>query len=212
MAVAVTPESPSRARNPRGQGSRLRDEIVEAAWTLLANDQPVTLRSVAREAGIAAPSIYRHFPDVDALIATVAEQSFALLTETLTAELDAFGAEQRLRTICDRYLLFAEDRPAHYRLMFGGVWNAAEALAQRPTEGERLRMLGMDAYAMFTEAIERCVAEGVSTSSDPARDAAALWVALHGLAQQRQAAPLFPWPPALDETLVTTLARLSPGD
>ncbi|RYF62338.1 MAG: TetR/AcrR family transcriptional regulator, partial [Cytophagaceae bacterium] len=50
----------TRARNPRGSGARLRGEIVAAAATLIArtgSDQAVTLRSVAREVGISAPSI-----------------------------------------------------------------------------------------------------------------------------------------------------------
>ena len=55
-----------RQRNPRGQGERLRDDIIEAASRLLADPAapPLTLRAVAREAGVAATSVYLHFDDV----------------------------------------------------------------------------------------------------------------------------------------------------
>ena len=56
----------TRARNRRGEGARLRDDIVAAAVALLdeTGDQAaVSLRAVARRVGIAAPSIYRHFAD-----------------------------------------------------------------------------------------------------------------------------------------------------
>ena len=49
----------TRQRNPRGQGERLRDDIIEAASALLADPAapPLTLRAVAREVGVAATSV-----------------------------------------------------------------------------------------------------------------------------------------------------------
>ena len=55
----------TRHRNPRGQGTRLSEDIVAGALALIertGSAEAVTLRAVAREAGIAAPSIYAHFP------------------------------------------------------------------------------------------------------------------------------------------------------
>jgi len=49
---------------------------------------------------------------------------------------------------------------------------------------------------------------GRSRAPDPAVAAAAIWVALHGLAQLRETASLFPWPDGLEEEIVTRLARL----
>ena len=55
----------ARQRNPRGQGERLRDDIIEAASRLLADPAapPLTLRAVAREVGVAATSVYLHFDE-----------------------------------------------------------------------------------------------------------------------------------------------------
>lgn len=54
----------ARAVNPRGQGPRLRQDILDAATALLGREPAVavTLRAIARQAGVAAPSIYAHFP------------------------------------------------------------------------------------------------------------------------------------------------------
>src|SRR5260370_16637253 len=70
-----------RQRNPRGQGERLRDDIIEAASRLLADPAapPLTLRGVAREVGVAATSVYLHFADIDTLILAVAERRFGEL-------------------------------------------------------------------------------------------------------------------------------------
>lgn len=53
------------ARNRRGEGALLRTEILTAATELIeagGDERAVTLRAVARRAGIAAPSIYRTSP------------------------------------------------------------------------------------------------------------------------------------------------------
>jgi len=52
------PERPRR-RNSRGEGSLLKGEVIRAAMRLLdrASNAELSLRMVAREAGIAAPSI-----------------------------------------------------------------------------------------------------------------------------------------------------------
>ena len=58
--------SVGRPRNARGDGAKLREEIVAAAIVLMdaSPDAPeLTLRSVARQVGITAPAIYPHFAD-----------------------------------------------------------------------------------------------------------------------------------------------------
>ena len=78
-AVQTAP-SPARRRNRRGEGDRLREEIITAASQMIAetgDDTALTLRGVARRLGIAAPSIYRYFPDVDQLKMVVVQRAFA---------------------------------------------------------------------------------------------------------------------------------------
>src|SRR5882757_7106539 len=78
-----TASTAPRGRNPRGQGERLRAEIVDAALRLLdelADDQALSLRAVAREVGIAATSVYIHFADRDALVLAALEHCYAELS------------------------------------------------------------------------------------------------------------------------------------
>ncbi|MGY4970008.1 TetR/AcrR family transcriptional regulator, partial [Streptomyces nigrescens] len=52
-----------RARNPRGQGERLREELLRATERLLeevGSEDALSLRAVARAAGVAAPRLDRH--------------------------------------------------------------------------------------------------------------------------------------------------------
>lgn len=62
----------------------LRATLVEAALDLLEHGVgDVSLRAVARAAGVSAMAPYRHFPDKAALLGAVAERGFALLRERL---------------------------------------------------------------------------------------------------------------------------------
>src|SRR5882672_561962 len=117
----------TRARNRRGEGARLRDDIVAGAVALLdetGDETAVTLRAVARRVGIAPPSIYRHFADQPSIMLAVVQQAFAELETVLRDTLEAAGEEPRARlfAVCTGYLTFARTHPGRYRTMFGGLW------------------------------------------------------------------------------------------
>ena len=78
-----------RQRNPRGQGDRLRTEIVQAASIMLAasgDAGQITLRGVARQVGIAATSVYLHFPDVAHLVAEAMAGFFGELERAVAGQ------------------------------------------------------------------------------------------------------------------------------
>lgn len=202
-----------RVRNRRGEGSRLRAEIVRGGAELLdetGQEQSVTLRAVARRVGITAPSIYGHFPDRESILLAVVQQAFAELTEQLQAAQAAAGSdpETRLRAVSDAYLHYARLRPQRYRVMFGGVWDVTDAVRAAASPAEAAA-LGQDALAVIVGALRDCAAAGCSASTDPFADAVALWVALHGLAHQQAVIPHFPWPAGTAERLVERVALLS---
>src|SRR5258708_12943097 len=95
MDVTSSPQGGTRGRNPRGQGERLREDIVVAALRLLdelGDDQALSLRAVAREVGIAATSVYIHFADRDALVLAAMERCHRDLMRAV-AQAQAFPAD-----------------------------------------------------------------------------------------------------------------------
>ena len=207
--------SKTRKRNPRGEGLRLRQEIVQAATKILnkgGSAESVSLRDIARQVGISAPSIYTHFADRDSILLAVVQEAFAELKTRLETVQGQTGLEAdptaSLLAICNAYLEFALASPQRYRILFGGVWNAAEA---QQAIGDEATGMGQDVLELVVQAIRRCVTAGQSSSTDPIADDSALWVALHGLAQLRTAAPLFPWSANIVETLVSRLVLLNPS-
>jgi AcrR family transcriptional regulator len=209
--VQVSPTG-TRTRNRRGEGARLRDEILAAATAILdetGDAQAVTLRAVARQVGISAPSIYPHFADRDAILLALAQAAFAELTAHLRAAPSTAGDPvERLHAVCDAYLTFAATRPERYRLMFGGVWNAAAAVRAESITADDATTLGQDVLHTLVEALQACVRAGRSTSDDTVADSVALWLGLHGLAHQRTLSTAFPWPADITERLIRPLAHL----
>lgn len=198
----------TRTRNRRGEGSRLRDDIVSAAVEILettGNPEAITLRAVARQVGIAAPSIYGHFADREAIIEAVVIEAFTRLTRVLKEAIAASADPvESLRLSCDAYLRFGAEHPYVYQLMFTcGVI--------LPTKTPYSLEAGLETFGVLVGAIENAKAVGRSAPGDAFADATAVWVGLHGMNTLMSNLPQFPWPErdALLDTLVTRLARLN---
>jgi AcrR family transcriptional regulator len=204
-------EEQVRVRNRRGEGARLRDEIVAGAVALLdeTGDQTsVTLRAVARKVGISAPSIYRHFADQPSIMLAVVQQAFDELATELRRARDSAGDDPRARLFatCTGYLEFARTHPGRYRTMFGGLW-MPDLETSSLTEAD-MHALGEGSLQLIADVLRDCVAAGIATSTDLSADAIALWVGLHGLAHQQSVTVSFPWPADIEERLVLALAHL----
>jgi AcrR family transcriptional regulator len=207
IAVATRPRARNRSRNPRGEGRLLRTEILAAATELLddgGDERSVTLRAVARRAGITAPSIYPHFPGQPDIVLAVVQQGFAALADRIRSAVDAAGDDPGLRldAACRAYVDFADSHPERYRTMFGGIHNPGG------TTSTDLAALGAEAVQIFTDTLTDCVAAGRSTSANPGADASALWVGLHGLAHQHAVITSYPWPADIVHRIAAPLSHL----
>src|SRR5690349_11529730 len=109
----------TRKRNPRGQGERLRDDIIEAASRLLADPAapPLTLRAVAREVGVAATSVYLHFDSIETLTLATVNHLFAELLRRQD-ELTETDPVQRVLAGALVYCEFGLAAPGHYQLIW----------------------------------------------------------------------------------------------
>lgn len=203
--TSLPDQVPVRRRSRRGEGAQLRDEIVAAALDLLdetGDAHAVTLRAVARRVGVTAPSLYAHFPDRQTILLAAVQSAFADLHRQLrdAAERTEGDATDRLLAVCDTYLGFARARPQRYLVMFGGVWDASEAVAEAQLAAQDVAQLGraaLDEIAALIAATE--------PRADPATEAIVLWVGLHGLAHQRIVSKVFDWPDGVEDTLVRRL-------
>src|SRR5687767_15213892 len=98
----------------------LRDELIAACVALIEAEgiAAVSLRRVAREAGVSPGAPYHHFPDRSTLFAAITVQGHQLLLERLQAARQAAPTAVRgLGAILEAYVTFAREHPGHLHLM-----------------------------------------------------------------------------------------------
>ncbi|NLV57129.1 MAG: TetR/AcrR family transcriptional regulator [Acidimicrobiales bacterium] len=202
---------PGRSRSPRGQGEQLREEILEAAQSLLmetASEDAVSIRAVADAVGVTPPSIYRHFADKDRLLLEVCRLSFERFTDVLE---DAFREDhdprRRIEGMGRAYVRYAVDNPEHYRIMFMARFELTtqEYAEEMVTDGSSFDLLLRTADELVTAGLVRpeLADRGALTIG------MLFWANVHGLASLLVAKPGLPWPDRdrLIDDLVTAATR-----
>ena len=200
-------QQPARKPYRRGEGGKLRADILAAAAALIeetGSEQSVTLREIARRIGIAAPSIYEHFPSREAIVYAViddlASQLRAAVAQAQDSQPDPLS---RLRASCAAYLRFADQRPGQYRVLL----SRHQHLGDRPPGRAAIRA---EAFDLLVTALRDCARAGQIATDDPRADAVTIWAALHGYATLRASLPLFDWP-APQAALDRILSRYAPA-
>ncbi len=144
---------------------------MDAALDLLRQDgaEAISLRAVARRAGVSAMAPYRHYPDKEALLAAVAALGFERFRDALRSADAAAPAGQALVAQAQAYVGFALQNPALFRLMFG-----PKRLGAHP----ELWAAGEAAYGVLADR----VAAETPVAADREARALGCWSLVHGLA------------------------------
>ncbi len=195
----------TRKRASRGEGDKLRFEILEVADRLLleaGSEDAVSIQMIANGVGCTPPAIYMHFADKDALMREVCVRHFmnfvSALQDASTDDADPFD---QLMTRGRAYLEFGLQHPEVYRILF--MQPAGKAV--RDVSGSPA-----DFFAMFAPAVESCIKSGLFADRDPFVLACSMWASIHGLTSLMIANPDFPWPP-LEEIFVLDVMAMVTG-
>ncbi|MEV0405126.1 TetR/AcrR family transcriptional regulator [Actinoallomurus sp. NPDC050550] len=190
----------ARGRNPRGQGERLREDIISAALRMLdelGDDQALSLRAVAREVGIAATSVYIHFEDRDALVLAALERFHQDLIQAVDqAESTSTDPVAKLRARIHLLGTWVQRHPGLYKVLHESTLNQRQAMDFKQELTERT-----------TAAVQQCMDAGLAPDGDAAMVALDLRAAVHGAVSMRVNQPDLPWPP-LEEQLDRFLIKL----
>jgi AcrR family transcriptional regulator len=138
----------------------------------------LTLRAIARRAGVSHGAPLRHFPGVDHLLAAAAAQGFRELYGSVDAALAEAGtaatALERLAAAGRGYVRFAVASPGVFELMFRHERHAA----QEP----ELLAAGADAFLQLVEIVATAQQAGWRAEEATGELAGVVWAAVHGVA------------------------------
>lgn len=136
----------------------------------------VSLRDVARRAGVSHSAPAHHFGSKAGLLTAFATAGYELLAEAVIKEVAASGAADgpaELAAIGRGYVRFAVGHPAHFEVMFRlDALNPGDAEFTAASEA---------AYKLLTATIERCRAAGRLHGRSPEVVAVSAWSLVHGL-------------------------------
>jgi len=209
----VRKDEARRTRNARGEGDRLRDEIIGAAIKVLSTigpEDPFSLRAVAKQAKIAAPSVYIHFADRNLLLLAVLEKLFReqvalrAVAEEKAAQAGG-GAWRRLLARSIAAVEYGLKHPGHYKVLFEG------RVVLRLND-PRIADFGRPLLVRSIELIRDIppVSAKARVSDDPQRLALLLWSGLHGVISLRINKPTLDWPSATELAEQVTRAIIQP--
>ncbi|MCW2981825.1 MAG: transcriptional regulator [Solirubrobacterales bacterium] len=175
----------------------LRTALLDAALEVLEEDgaTALSLRAVARRAGVSPAAPYRHYADREALVSAVAAVGYRDLAERLGAAHPAPSTPAQLADVAVAYVRFALDRPALFRIMFGEP-------CDRDNDERVAATVAVTLY--LREIVARCFPD-----SDPEALAPAIWALVHGLAFLYLDGKLEPTDPAaVDERVSGAVAAV----
>lgn len=179
----------ARPRSRRGEGDKLRDDLLDATERLMIETgraDAVSIRAIADAVGVTPPSIYLHFPDKESLILAVCERHF----ETFDSVIEEAGTSsddpvESLRRRGRAYVRFGLENPEPYRILFMTRTNGAQ---------QRDFGAGARAFQHLVDAVQRCIDAGAFRRVDPFVAATGVWTAVHGVTSLLISMPGFPWP------------------
>ncbi|GKQ41854.1 TetR/AcrR family transcriptional regulator [Streptomyces sp. A012304] len=152
----------------------LRVRLVDVGAQLLAQEGlgSLTLREIARRAGVSHGAPRRYFPTHLELLSAIARRGFTELAARVTTTLADGTAPPRaqLTELGRTYLEFALDNPGMYELMFRHDLLESGHL--------RLRDTSLPLFGLLVELVGRA-----RPDADARAVSGALWANLHGIAQ-----------------------------
>jgi AcrR family transcriptional regulator len=164
----------------------LRAALVDAARKELhaVGWQELSLRSVARRAGVTHTAAYHHFKDKHALLAQIAMEGFALLDKRMAEAMDAAGPDaspiERLIESGGGYLRMAQEDPQAYDLMFNG-------LQFDRGDPQVFHQTAKSPFERLVAAVAAARAQSGRTRGELLIDALVTWEVVHGAAMLMRA-------------------------
>lgn len=178
MGVAPSArKSSARKKSRSAHQGELRAVLITAAEQELdeVGVNKLSLRSIARRAGVSEAAPYHHFEGKDDLLQAVAVAGFERLFERFAVVLRESPGQDHLEEIGIVYVQFAVEFPAMFRLMFGSV--AGEDIRRADFERARSRV-----FDVLNESVDRYLVTQQFPRSEISVLATGAWAMVHGLA------------------------------
>ncbi len=135
----------------------------------------LSLRELARQAGVSQAAPYRHFKNKEALLAAISQEGFELKLKYMQEAVAAVGDnhDEAMYACAEAYLKMATLHPEHFKIM-----SSSSVL---PTEEHpELLASAQDTIMFVMSVVERGQKAGIIGAGDPAHRSMHCWAVVHG--------------------------------
>jgi AcrR family transcriptional regulator len=178
MSTSKSPRGATNATRRAYHHGDLRKALIKVTLELIptAGVRELSLREVARTAGVSHAASYRHFPSKESLLAAVAEEGFTKLADALRNSVRSCPQDPlaRLQAAGTAYVDFGVRHPHHLSVMFGG---AISSFDDHPA----LQAAAAGAHNELRAVVTEVLQGGELRAADEEVVEAAAWSIVHGL-------------------------------
>lgn len=156
----------------------LKNALIQAGVKVLAKDgiNALSLREVARQAGVSHAAPYAHFTDKQALIAAIVTEGYKLLSARLETAINAWqnDVHRQLIETAWAYVQFAMQESDIFKIMFSGV------LEQEKDYPEFVEH-SQNTFKLVVQMVQHCQDAGILRELAPELMAVTVWGQVHGV-------------------------------
>lgn len=155
-----------------------KTRLIESARDIYLNEglQALSMRKVAKQAGMSTMATYRHFTNKEDLINHVILEGFRIFQGYFYRALEGRTPAERLQLSADSYLDFALENPKYYEVMF-----MASTQFTNTHHNEQVQTMIRAAVQFLYDRINDCIQAGVLDGPASRRKVLHLWSHSHGL-------------------------------
>ena len=156
----------------------LKNALIKAGVEILSKDgvSGLSLRKVAKRAGVSHSAPYAHYPDKQSLIAAISTEGFKQLYVELENAVLPYGDDpkQQLKEGAWAYVQFAMNNTDTFNIMFSGV-------LEKEKEYPSFVEISRKTFDRVVDVVQACQQAGVLHSAPPELMAVSVWGQLHGI-------------------------------
>jgi AcrR family transcriptional regulator len=156
----------------------LKNALIRAGVEILSKEgvEGLSLRKVAKRAGVSHNAPYSHFPDKQSLIAAISTEGFKQLYEVLDTAISSYPDDPRrqLEESAWYYVQFAMNDRDTFKIMFSGV-------LEKEKDYPAFVDISYKAFSRVVDIVRACQNRGVLRAAPPEMMAVCVWGQVHGI-------------------------------
>jgi len=158
--------------------SEQRDKILGCACDLYLSDglDGFSMRKLARQVGVTAPALYRHYENREHVLADMVRAAYREFTGSLYRALEGRTPLERFFRAGEGYLDFALKNERWYQLLF----LAPEQLGMQELP-EDIEAMGCAVHQFWVDRVRECQDADLLRQGDPMQISLTMWAHAHGM-------------------------------